>query len=247
MMYLGDKAVGISCRALLQWDSVAQGTEDMSMFENVCLSDGITNIVDNAFSGLPIVNVTANSVKSIGTKSFYNCKNLSSISFENVESIANEAFRDCANKLTANHFHKLHTIGSHALRNSGIEYFVAPRLINIGNDALYSNSYLKCMDLGNKSIVSGFNATTYCFDHNAACIVILRYGYVLPATDLWFYSNCWLKNAKTPGTLYVWQELIERYQNHAVWGPLLASNDNQIIPIEGSAYETSYGDGTLIA
>lgn len=247
MMYLGDKAIGISHRVLLNWDKVAQGTEDLSMFDNVYLSDKVTTIADNAFFGLPVTSIAGDGVKSIGYRSFYNCRNLTSINFENAETMGNEAFRYCSHKMTASHFMKLRTIGANALRDSGIEYLIAPKVISIGSDAFYSNTNLKCTDLGDKSIVSDFTGTSYCFEQYAECIVILRYGYVLPAVALWFYSNCWLKNATKPGTLYVWQELIDGYRNHTVWGPLLASNGNQILPIEGSVYETRYGDGTPIA
>lgn len=246
MIYLGDKAIGVSHRAFLNWDKVAQGTEDLSMFNNICLSDEVTTIADNAFSCFPIINITGHCVTKVSYRGFYNCRNLSSINFENVETVESEAFRYCSHKIAARPFPKLKTIGNNAFRDCSIDYVIAPEVTQIGSDAFYSNQNLKCTDLGNRSIVSGFTGTSYCFEQNADCIVILRYGYVLPAVALWFYSNCWLKHPTKPGTLYVWQDLIDGYQNHAVWGPLLAANGNQILPIEGSVYETEYGDGTPI-
>lgn len=246
MIYLGDKAIGLSHRVFLNWDKVAQGTENLSIFDNVCLSDDITTIVDNAFGGLPIKNITGNAVTSINYRGFYNCRYLTSINFSNAETIDSEAFRYCASRFTSSPFQKLKTIGNHAFRDCAIEYLIAPEVTQIGGDAFYANANLKCTDLGNRNIMSGFTGTSYCFEQNATCIVILRYGYVLPAASGWFYSNCWLKNSSKPGTLYVWRDLIEEYQNHPVWGPLLASNGNHILPIEGSIYEANYGDGTPI-
>ena len=246
MIYLGNKAVGISHRFLLNWDKVARGTENLSVFDNICLTDDITTVVDNAFAGLPIKNIVGNAVTLINYKGFNNCRYLSSISFKNVETIESDAFRYCASKFSASPFMKLKTIGNNAFRECAIECIVGPNVISVGSDAFYANTNLKCTDLGNRNIKSGFTGVQYCFEQTATCIVILRYGYVLPAASGWFYNSCWLKNTTKPGTLYVWQDLIEAYQNHAVWGPLLACNGNQLLPIEGSVYETNYGDGTPI-
>ena len=51
----------------------------------------------------------------------------------------------------------------------------------------------------------------------------------------------------TGGTLYVPQALIESYQSAANWSTILSYPNNQILPIEGSIYETQYADGTPIA
>lgn len=246
MMYLGNKAVGITYPVLLNWDKVAQGTEDLSVFDDATLSDDVTTIAPNAFAGLPVKNITGYAVTTIMSKSFYNCRSLINISFPNVETIGDEAFRYCASKYTASHFLRLKTIGDSAFRDSAIDYIIAPEVIQIGIDAFYSNTNLKCTDLGNRNITDGFKGVRYCFEQYAGCTVILRYGYVLPADSNWFYISAWLKNPSIPGTLYVWQDLIKDYKNHAVWGPLLASNGNRILPIEGSMYEEHYGDGTPI-
>ena len=243
MIYLGDKAVGITNRFLLNWDKVAEGTEDLSMFDNILLSNNI--ITDYAFSGIPIKQISGENISSIGKQSFSYCRKLMQANFPNVETIGQEAFR-YSTLTTVPHLLNLHTIGDNGFRDCLIEYLIAPQLINIGKDCFYSSSNLKCVDLGNKKIQEGFVNNDYCFEFNSNCIVVLRYGYVLDAQAKWFYNNYWMQNSRAPGKLYVYANLIEGYQNHPIWGPLLTSNNNQILSIEGSIYETQYGDGTLI-
>lgn len=49
------------------------------------------------------------------------------------------------------------------------------------------------------------------------------------------------------GTLYVPSALVSSYQSATNWSTVLGYTNNQILPIEGSYYETHYADGTLIA
>jgi len=222
------------------------GTEDLSVFDNISLSANVTSIANHAFEGIPITYIGGEGVTHIGDSSFANCKKLAGFNFENVQTIDSQGFRYCNNLKNSAYLPKVTLLGSHAFRDSTLRHIIAPNVINIGMDCFYSNMYLQSADLGNINITDGFVNNKYCFEFNAACIVILRYGYVLDADSGWFYSNSWLNNKNTPGTLYVWQNLIEGYRNHSVWGPLLASNNNKILPIEGSGYENNYGDGTPI-
>ncbi len=48
------------------------------------------------------------------------------------------------------------------------------------------------------------------------------------------------------GTLYVPSRYISRYQAATNWSTILGYENNQILPIEGSYYETHYADGTLL-
>lgn len=243
MIYLGKDPVGISDTLSIDWDAVANGGS-IEIMNNVVLSDSVTEIKASAFRGLPIKTIIGNGVSEIKSMAFYNCVKLISCDFPSIKVIGSEAFSQCSN-LQNFTFNSIETLGGSSFRGTKIQYVVAPNLSKLNTDVFYGLSSLRCLDIGNKTIE---NATFsgYVFDHTSACITILRYNYVLPAVNGWFYQGCWLKNTSTPGTLYVWEDLIEDYQNHAIWGPLLASNNNQILPIEGSIYETQYGDGTPI-
>lgn len=58
--------------------------------------------------------------------------------------------------------------------------------------------------------------------------------------------NTPFKSGGTGGTLYVPQALISSYQSANNWSTILGYANNQILPIEGSIYETQYADGTPI-
>ena len=243
MIYLGKDPVGMNNMVGIDWDAVANG-EGIKDMGDIILSDSVTQIKANAFYGLPINTITGNGVLEIKDQAFYNCPKLTSCNFPNVKVISSNCFFSCSN-LQNFTFKSIETLGGSSFRTTKIQYAVIPNLSRLNTDVFYALSSLKCLDIGNKTIENAtFNG--YAFDHTPACITIFRYNYVLPAVNGWFYQNCWLKHATIPGTLYVWEDLIEDYQNHAVWGPLLASNNNQILPIEGSIYETQYGDGTPI-
>lgn len=220
MIYLGKQAVGMNQLYSIDWDAVASG-QSVSIYDNVVLSDSVTEITRYAFSGIPIKSISGKNVIKINQGGFYMCKKLESCNFPNLQ-----------------------IINSSGLRDTKINCLVAPNLYSIGGDAFYATPF-NCIDIGNKTIQS-FSGSQYIFDQNAQCITIFRYNFVIPANNNWFYSGSWMRKSSTPGILYVWQDLIDDYQNHAVWGTLLASNNNQILPIEGSIYETQYGDGTLI-
>ena len=242
MMYLGDKPIGINDSMKIDWDAVASGGAPIG--ENIILSDFTTIVKKSAFSGLPVIRITGNGVTNLESQAFNSCTNLIEFDMPNIISYGGDSLRGC-NKLTNVNFKKTQSFGQSAIRDTAIEYVVAPNLYSIGSDTFYNVRTLKGIDIGNQTI-NDFVANGYIFDQTASCITILRYGYVLPAVNGWFYVGCWLKNTTTPGTLYVWQDLIEEYQNHSVWGPLLSSNNNQILPIEGSIYENKYVDGTPI-
>ena len=68
------------------------------------------------------------------------------------------------------------------------------------------------------------------------------YGFV-PSIS---FSNTPFDNGGTGGALYVPAALISAYQGAANWSTILGYPNNRILPIEGSAYETRYADGTEV-
>jgi len=60
------------------------------------------------------------------------------------------------------------------------------------------------------------------------------------------FSTTPFKESGTGGTLYVPQSMISVYEADSDWSKLLSYPNNQILPIEGSIYETQYADGTPI-
>jgi len=77
-------------------------------------------------------------------------------------------------------------------------------------------------------------------------VLILRKSTVAALNNINGFANTPFASGKAGGTLYVPQALIESYQNATNWSTILAYPNNQILPIEGSIYETQYADGTPI-
>ena len=221
MMYLGNQAVGINYTNAINWNRLADGTLDLQ--QNVTLANSVTEIVPYAFRGFSIKNIEGPNVITIGHHSFH-----------------------MTNKLEKAIFMQAENFGEYCLASSVVKYIIAPRAINIKADAFYQSSSLLGLDLGNSNITSGFVGERYTFEQAPTAITVFRYGYLIPAAENWFYTNCWMKKEGTPSTLYVWNRLISAYQNDTVWGALLSTNGNKILPIEGSIYENKYVDGTPI-
>lgn len=83
--------------------------------------------------------------------------------------------------------------------------------------------------------------------------LILRSTTVVPlGSPAGAFSSTPFASGKAGGILYVPSELIASYQEATNWSTVLEYADsegnpqNQILPIEGSIYETQYADGTLI-
>ena len=60
------------------------------------------------------------------------------------------------------------------------------------------------------------------------------------------FNNTPFASSGTGGTLYVPQSMIASYEANTNWSTILGYTNNQILPIEGSAYENYYFDGTPI-
>lgn len=75
--------------------------------------------------------------------------------------------------------------------------------------------------------------------------IILRNNVVPDLRAINGLPTCF-QTAGSGGTLYVPQALIAEYQAATNWSTILGYTNNQILPIEGSIYETQYADGTPI-
>ena len=73
------------------------------MFKHVIIEEGVSSIVDYAFSNTETADVSLpNSLKSIGNYAFYNCLGLKTITIpEGVESVGQSVFEDCMNMRSA--------------------------------------------------------------------------------------------------------------------------------------------------
>lgn len=76
--------------------------------------------------------------------------------------------------------------------------------------------------------------------------LILRKQSVVGLQNVAAFASTPFASDGTGGTLYVPSALISSYQSASNWSTILGYENNQILPIEGSIYETQYADGTVI-
>lgn len=77
--------------------------------------------------------------------------------------------------------------------------------------------------------------------------LIIRSSSVMPLSNISAFSNATkFRNGGSGGKLYVPQALVSEYTQATNWSTILGYANNQILPIEGSIYETQYADGTPI-
>ena len=76
--------------------------------------------------------------------------------------------------------------------------------------------------------------------------LILRPASLVSLGNINNFNSTPFASGGTGGTLYVPQSLISSYQSATNWSTILGYANNQILPIEGSIYETQYADGTPI-
>lgn len=134
---------------------------------------------------------------------------------------------------------------------SGLVYAVFPKLKSFqGSSAFASCTSLAAADFGGNASTSqsrdGFYAAYTFSGCTRLTTLILRGNAVWKLSNTNTFNNTPFASGKAGGTLYVPQSLISSYQSATNWSTILGYANNQILPIEGSAYETQYADGTPI-
>lgn len=212
------------------------------------VGDGVTRIGMGALqkcSALETVNLP--NCTQADDNAFQNCSSLVSVSLPKLMDLDESSFRGC-DHLTTLHLPEATNIGAYSFRSmSRLKYCVLPKVTAIGSyvfmDALsnMSESNRATFDFGCTFISSSaFKSARYIGE------LILRSQTmcVLASVDAFSSVNTF---HTTGATLYVPQALIEDYKADSKWAIVLAYNtNNQILPIEGSIYETQYADGTPI-
>lgn len=130
-----------------------------------------------------------------------------------------------------------------AVGESNFTYLVLPMCRDVNaNGGMHS---LLGIDFGGIGGSTGFSA--YAFQNcDKLATIILRGDGVFKLGALNAITNTPFASGKAGGTLYVPSAQIANYQAAANWSTILGYANNQILPIEGSIYETQYVDGTPI-
>lgn len=180
-------------------------------------------------------------ITSVRRACFRECSNLTEISLPNCVSLGAEAFYNCTSLTKLN----LPNVETVAVPNA-FSYVKCPLVLPKFKGGMYNRftTYRgTVVDFGEET----YTVDNYAFSNsNALKVVVLRSPTLAPLTNIGAFNGTPFASNGTGGTLYVSQALISSYQSATNWSTILGYANNQILPIEGSIYETQYADGTPI-
>lgn len=223
-----------------------------------------TTIGEYSISGCnSLVSFSAPKITTITGHTFSNLPNLESVSLDGLISTTsgNSLFRSSP-KLETIHLPKFRNVVHPYMFQecSGLETLVLPNLglwvgntgdngnVSFNSNMFYRCSKLKALDLYSLRSIDGSN--DFVDDVLFDTLIIRNLGYkgnsICSLSDISHFNGTPFASDGTGGTLYVPQRYISRYQNATNWSTILSYTNNQILPIEGSYYETHYADGSSV-
>lgn len=140
-------------------------------------------------------------------------------------------------------------LGSYSLKGcTNLEYIISKpgRQCDIWNQTCSGDTKLKAVDIWSSDTVSGIRGTSAFFSCTSLTVLVIRKPSVYTLNNVNNFAGSPFASNGAGGTLYVPQSLISAYQSATNWSTILGYTNNQILPIEGSIYETQYADGTPI-
>ena len=184
-----------------------------------------------AFIDTPITELTIENNVYFGAQSFAYCKSLRKINVPKLQGIRSSyynsqssVFRDC----------------------TALEGIVFP---SFGNYTVESYNFQNCSSLAyadfkNLARIGGSESFRGCT--SLTTIIIRKTNAAAGLLNINNLTGTPFASGGTGGTLYVPSALISSYEATTNWSTILGYENNQILPIEGSYYETHYADGTVI-
>lgn len=160
---------------------------------------------------------------------------------DSLTNIKNYAFYNCS-RMTEFICHNVIDGGKDAFVGTQVHKLALPRWTSYAGYALENNRTLYELDLTD---AYRFAVNTFSGCANLS-VLVLRHNGVVSLQNVNVFSNTPFASGKAGGTLYVPQARITEYTQATNWSTILGYTNNQILPIEGSIYETQYADGTPI-
>ena len=179
----------------------------------------------------PITSFRGDGIGGLPSYSFANCKSLVSIHLPNLTTLyAAQCFIGCS-ALKMACFPKLGT--------GNTKYFYSSTFMNC--------SSLQIADLGVLGETSrGLSTQDFRGCSSLKTLILRKSEGICPLGNINCFQSSAFDSTGTGGTLYVPSAQIANYQAATNWSTILGYANNQILPIEGSIYETQYADGTPI-
>lgn len=246
---------GIEPSGTKQISITANGTttEDVANYANAEISVNVQGTGDyvaadwlNASKPTGVLTDTGGGTRPSFSFALYNRTGITGLNFPNATVGNKNGVRDCKNIVTI-YAPNMTDLRESAFNQVGVVTAVFPKLKEIGNYGIVSTNMVALDIYGGNASTVGISTYGLVGNTNLKTIVIRATSGVM---KLYHATNS-LKNTpfasgNAGGTLYVPQALIADYQAATNWSTILGYANNQILPIEGSIYETQYVDGTPI-
>lgn len=185
------------------------------------------------------INLTVSSVKK---NAFIGATGIGDVSSSTITTVDVSAFEESS----ATKFFLRNSVSLYqgAFSRSKAKYIVITGATTLGNTYTANNiADLLAVDWNLATILKN-NTFNGCTSLN---VLVLRNSTIRKLDAIGAFANTPFDSGKAGGTLYVPQALISSYQSATNWSTILGYANNQILPIEGSIYETQYADGTPIS
>lgn len=227
-------------------------TEDVSAYANAQITVNVQGGGGISIDGLATNSEPSGSISISATNvvayAFYNRTGITSVSMPNTTTIGSYAFQGCSNLVSVD---AKELTGVSNPNNwlwvfrqcTKLKNIALPKARSVPNGTFYGCSQLEAVDFTNAS-----DLNQECF-RNCTTLntVVLRKTSAITTLGLDIFKNTPFASGGSGGTLYVPQAMVSSYEADTNWSTILGYENNQILPIEGSVYETQYVDGTPIS
>lgn len=127
-------------------------------------------------------------------------------------------------------------------RNVKMKTLVIAGKILSSNQSFRDNSVVEAVDIDQ----CGSIANNSFLNNRSMATLIIRSTTLTTLSTTGAFGSTPFASGGAGGTLYVPASLVSQYTQATNWSTILGYANNQILPIEGSIYETQYADGTPI-
>lgn len=209
--------------------------------------DTAFNIPNNFFQDFTgITSFSSNKAQVINGYAFQNCSNMATVNFPSCTKLNGSCFENCSALATIDLSNNYSLSGSNQFRScTSLVRFLCWANGTVTN-MFYGCSNLESLDMAHLGV---YNVAGGCFNNCAKLIVLVlrKTSGIVALANVVVFNGTPFASGGTGGTLYVPSALISSYQSATNWSTILGYANNQILPIEGSIYETQYVDGTVIS
>ncbi len=176
---------------------------------------------------------------------------ITGLNLPNATAVPNHFCNYCTNLETVNAPEALF-LGESAFSHTKIRYGVFPKLKALINYAMSDNAALEAVDfLGGaySGDYSGLSRSGVFNNCSSLATLVIRSTARVYLYAINVFTGTPFASGKSGGTVYVPAALVDSYRSATNWSTIFGyggGEQNAILPIEGSVYETQYVDGTPI-